>query len=208
MDRFPTRRMLPLTKDINTAILNKPEINDYVKTLITVGREGIFRGGELCGGLIKGDFTWSIKLDRVTIHLERSKANRSGDGEYITLIDHSPNSGVSMLRKYFDTHSVWTKHHRHIIFPSYSQSKGLNWDKSLSVNQLRSMIRKALTRIGINGKPYGAHSLRAGGATDLFRAGVYYPTIKKFGRWKSDTALIYYRDQQQTTETVMQAFAL
>ena len=140
MDRFPTRRMLPLTKDINTAILNKPEINDYAKTLITVGREGIFRGGELCSGLTKGDFIWSVKLDRVTIHLERSKANRSGDGEYITLIDHSTNSGASMLRKYFDIHRVWMKHHRHIIFPSYSQSKGLNWDKSLSVKQLRYII--------------------------------------------------------------------
>ena len=70
------------------------------------------------------------------------------------------------------------------------------------------MIREALTRAGLDGKQYGAHSLRAGGATDLFRAGVYYPTIKKFGRWNSDTALIYYRDQEQTTETVMKAFAI
>jgi integrase len=68
------------------------------------------------------------------------------------------------------------------------------------------MIRKALIIIGLEGKKYGAHSLRAGGATDLFRAGVYYPLIKKFGRWKSDTALIYYRDQEAVTETVMTAF--
>jgi hypothetical protein len=64
-----------------------------------------------------------------------------------------------------------------------------------------------LKSIGIDGNRFGAHSLRAGGATDLFRAGVYYPTIKKFGRWKSDSALLYFRDQEETVETVMEAFA-
>lgn len=208
LDKFPTKRMLPLTKDINMAILEIAEVPDLIKTVITVGREGIFRGGEICSSLTKSDFIWSIKLDRVTIHLKRSKANRSGDGEYITLMDHGPKSAVVMLRKYFNTHRLWTQNHRRIIFPSYSKSKGLDWSKSLSVKQLRSMIREALTLAGLDGKQYGAHSLRAGGATDLFRAGVYYPTIKKFGRWKSDTALIYYRDQEQTTDTVMKAFAI
>jgi site-specific recombinase XerD len=208
LDRFPTRRMLPLTKDINVAILDNPRTDELAKTVITVGREGVFRGGEICSSLTKRDFTWSPDLERVTIHLQRSKANRSGDGEYVTLINHGPNSAVVMLRNHFDTYSLWTKPRKHIIFPSYSKSKSLDWSQSLSVNQLRTMIRKALIIIGLEGKKYGAHSLRAGGATDLFRAGVYYPIIKKFGRWKSDTALIYYRDQEHTTETVMKAFAI
>ena len=56
------------------------------------------------------------------------------------------------------------------------------------------MIKFSVERIGLSGGNFAGHSLRAGGATDLFAAGVPYPVIKKFGRWKSDAALLYYRD--------------
>ena len=207
MDSFPTKRMQPLTKDINLAIIDHQSVPDLAKTYITVGRESIMRGGELFSGLRRKDFTWSLKRDRVTIHLFRSKANRKGDGEFITLIDYGEKSSVSLLKKHFDSYTLWSAPQNKIIFPAYTKTKGLDWNKSVSVRQLRLMIRECLRTIGIDGNKFGAHSLRAGGATDLFRAGVYYPTIKKFGRWKSDSALLYFRDQEKTVETVMEAFA-
>ena len=45
--------------------------------------------------------------------------------------------------------------------------------------------------IGPNPNHYSGHSCRAGGATDLFAAGVQYYVVKKYGRWTLDTALIY-----------------
>jgi hypothetical protein len=53
---------------------------------------------------------------------------------------------------------------------------------------------------------YSGHSFRAGGATDLFTSRVPYNIIKKFGRWKSDAALKYYRDDMDVATTVSYAF--
>ena len=39
------------------------------------------------------------------------------------------------------------------------------------------------------------HSLRSGGATAMFLNGVDEITIKKMGRWSSDTFLIYIQEQ-------------
>ena len=206
LDQNPTNRMLPLTKDINVNILNNSHISPTIKTCVTIGREGLLRGGEVCQ-LLRKHFIWSQQRDRVTIHLERSKANRKGAGEYVTLKRHGPTSGAAILAKHFDQFNLWRADPDAIVLPSYSQRKGLDWSKTISIQQLRKAIRDSLRIIGINGDQYGAHSLRAGGATDLFRAGVYYPIIKKFGRWKSDTALLYFRDQEQTIDTVMGAFA-
>ena len=206
LDRNPTRRMMPLTKDINSQILKNQEIPLPIKTCITIGREGILRGGELCG-LQRKHFIWSVQRDRVTLHLERTKTRRAGNGEFVSLKRHSQNSGVSILEEHFNKFNLWDASAESVILPSFSKSKGINWSRSISMRQLRSSIRDSLNKIGINGDSYGAHSLRAGGATDLFRAGVYYPTIKKFGRWKTDAALLYYRDQEQTTDIVMEAFS-
>ena len=53
---------------------------------------------------------------------------------------------------------------------------------------------------------YSGHSLRAGGATDLFVARVPYYIIKKMGRWKSDAAMLYYRDDEDIRDAVTEAF--
>ena len=63
-----------------------------------------------------------------------------------------------------------------------------------NTNWLRKQVKRVVERVGLNPKRYGNHSFRAGGATDLFVARVPYYAIKKAGRWKSDAALVYYRD--------------
>ena len=204
LDLHPTRRMQPLTHEIEGLIFQQPKVHDLVKLIIKIAREGLFRGGEICSDLRGNKFIWAGK-NRVTIHLDRSKANRKGNGEDITLIDHGPSSAVAMLRAHFDKFKLW-KNNESIIFPSYTKTKGLDWSKGLTVSQLRSLVKDAANQAGLNGSTFGAHSMRAGGATDLFRLGVYYPNIKKFGRWKSDTALIYYRDQEVVVDAVMKAF--
>lgn len=41
----------------------------------------------------------------------------------------------------------------------------------------------------------GSHSLRSGGAVALHLAGLDHTTIKKLGRWSSDTYLLYIQTQ-------------
>ena len=55
---------------------------------------------------------------------------------------------------------------------------------------------------------YSGHSLRAGGATDLFVARVPYYLIKKMERWKSDAAMVYYRSEEDVCHAVSKAFSL
>jgi len=51
-----------------------------------------------------------------------------------------------------------------------------------------------LTAIGEDPKKYSVHSLRAGGATELFLAGASIAVVQNDGRWTSLSALIYFGD--------------
>lgn len=68
------------------------------------------------------------------------------------------------------------------LFPGYLQGA------------YRTAIKGLAGQVGLDPGGYSGHSFRAGHATDLFNLGVPYYVIKKVGRWKSDTALLYYRD--------------
>jgi hypothetical protein len=51
-----------------------------------------------------------------------------------------------------------------------------------------------LTAVGEVPTLYSLHSLRAGGATELFLSGASMAVVQIYGRWKSESALIYFRD--------------
>ena len=51
-----------------------------------------------------------------------------------------------------------------------------------------------LTTVGKNRTLYYVHFLRAGGATQLFLSGASMAVVQIYGRWKSESALIYFRD--------------
>jgi integrase len=66
----------------------------------------------------------------------------------------------------------------------------------MSGDYFRSVIKQAVVSIGLDPQRFSGHSLRSGGATDLFEARVAYHIIKKMGRWKSDAAMRYYRSDE------------
>ena len=120
------------------------------------------------------------------------------------LVVPSPTSAVRRLRRHFDLYGLWDKPNS-FVYPAFVRGK-LDWSLSLSTTQLCVLITSATKRIGADPSRFANHSLHAGGATDLFRCGVYYPTLKKFGRWKTDTALIYYRDDEGVSDAVFNGF--
>ena len=98
-----------------------------------------------------------------------------------------------MMKMWFDRMSLWNS--RELLFPGFRNAKdGVR--KTVSGSWARSHIKKLVRANGLNPDFYSGHSLRAGGATDLFVARVPYFLIKKMGRWKSDAAMIYYRSEQ------------
>ena len=57
----------------------------------------------------------------------------------------------------------------------------------------RDRFDKAMKKIGLDERRYGAHSLRIGGATAVLAAGLSPATIRAAGRWSSDIYEIYVR---------------
>jgi len=70
------------------------------------------------------------------------------------------------------------------FFPSY-----------VTCGWLRRNLKRLAALHGINPNLIGNHSLRAGGATELFRSDLPTWAIQKYGRWTSDAVLLYQRDE-------------
>jgi hypothetical protein len=172
--------------------------------ILYMGHDGLLRAGELLSGLKVSDLVWSLDHAQFTIVLDRSKANRSGDGESVTICDYDGRSAVKLMTQWFGVMELWDKPERH-LFPS-RKGKAWLWDRTLSTDWLREVIKKRVSFIGLDPESFSGHSLRAGGATDLFVARVPYFLIKKMGRWKSDAAMLYYRCEADVTDAVAAAF--
>ncbi|EGZ18503.1 hypothetical protein PHYSODRAFT_332284 [Phytophthora sojae] len=64
---------------------------------------------------------------------------------------------------------------------------------SISARQVANTVQDAARRIGCDPHEYSTHSLRSGGATHMYHAGVDALIIRFYGRWASDTFNIYTR---------------
>ncbi|KAE8976655.1 hypothetical protein PF002_g26025 [Phytophthora fragariae] len=63
----------------------------------------------------------------------------------------------------------------------------------VSAARVTSSLRHAAQQLGESPHKYSAHSLRAGGATHMYKAGVDALTIQFHGRWASNTLKLYTR---------------
>ena len=169
-----------------------------------LGHDGLLRMGELLSGLTAANIQWSHDYRSVSVILGRSKMNRQGDPERVEIFDHRGRSAVKMLQLWFNHKLLWNS--TGLLFPGFRVAKdGVR--KTVSGSWARAHIKKLVRDNGLNPDFYSGHSLRAGGATDLFIARVPYFLIKKMGRWKSDAAMIYYRCEQDVVHAVSQAFS-
>ncbi|OWY95132.1 LOW QUALITY PROTEIN: hypothetical protein PHMEG_00034945 [Phytophthora megakarya] len=74
--------------------------------------------------------------------------------------------------------------------------------KVLKADHLSEAIKTAARRINAEPSQFGTHSMRSGGATALFAAGVDSLTIKTFGRWASDAFERYTRMNDTVTRSL------
>ena len=173
-------------------------------TILFVGHDCLLRVSELLGGLTVKDVLWKVGRDEYSIWLRRSKCNRSGSGEWVTCRDYGGVNSISLLRSYLSKLGIADQPDA-LLFPSRS-GKAWVWDRTLSDSWLRGIIKRTASELGMDPTAYSTHSLRAGGATDLFVARVPYFAIKKMGRWKSDSAMLYYRCEEDVCDAVTEAF--
>lgn len=215
-DTTPINRKSPMTLDIIVKIisylnLNKPE--DFLWALcMMLGHNGLLRSGELFSGIKVKNIKWDFIESAFVLELLRSKVNRSNGPEYIRYQDYEGVSAYKLLYKWFQTFNLWNSPESYII-PFIESRRGnkntitFDFNRNGSIEWWRKRsIPYLVGLVGLNPLLYSGHSFRAGGATDLFTARVPYNIIKKFGRWKSDAALKYYRDDMDVANSVSYAF--
>lgn len=210
-DTSAVNRKLPLTLSvINRAIEYLNVIDGGEDLLIAVtmllAHNGLLRANEYLRGIQVKDITW--QSNSLTLSMPRTKTCRDGPGEVVVITDYPGNSAFKFMRRWFRTQNLWGKNEAFVI-PFVLQQANHQFDqhRPASVRWWDRALSRVLQRTGLNPSLYSGHSFRAGGATDLFLQGVPYASVKRYGRWKSDTALIYLRDEIGVSNTVANAFA-
>lgn len=175
---------------------------------IAVGHNGLLRGAELHSGLRVEDFVWLSGDREVQLRLARTKTHRAGPPLTVSYHRHEGPCAYEALRRWFTDYRLWDRP-RAYVFPRVSRTGGrvsLDFHHPLSRDMWNRDLKRHFAAAGLDPLQYSGHSLRAGGATDLFTAGTPYPVIKKAGRWKSDAALQYFRARDHVAAEVAAAF--
>ena len=211
-DHGGTERKLPLTMRLLVRIIGQLDLTVeselLAATLMAMGHDGLLRGGELCSGLRKEDFVWWADGSGVSLLLQRTKTHRSGGAVKVDIPDHElPFSAVKLLRRWWERRRLGEMPDRTIVFPDVVGRSQTFGEGTISLDWVRNRIKAAVAKLGLDPKRYSGHSMRAGGATDLFVARVPYHIIKKMGRWSTDAAMIYYRADEDVRRSVRRAFS-
>lgn len=184
--------------------------NRWFSLCCLLAHNGLLRSDELFSGIRVEDVEWDFGRKSFILHLPRTKTHRKGDPVQVRFQDYEGVSAYKLLLRWFEEHDLWHQPSAFLI-PDLCMRSGRPARANFNLHGKRagwnSMIQRLFTGAGFPARAYSGHSFRAGGATDLFALGVPYPVVKKAGRWKSDAALRYYRDDYGVAETVAAAFA-
>ena len=182
------------------------EHDHLVALLFTMAFQGLLRSGELLGDLRVENIEW-LDDNEFVLHLERTKTVREGEGVFITFrrLHGLGQFAGDLLRSWMKRKGILSQS-KALLFPSRMRASDGS-ERTVSLSWFRKEVKVAMRMIGENPDNFSGHSFRAGGATELFNRRVPYPTIKKYGRWKSDSALDYYRDEEEIAKAVAKAFS-
>lgn len=192
-------------------IISKFDLKDPVQllqaTVLMCGHNFLLRTAETLSGIRARQLVHRLSENRrgVSLIIYRSKTYRTGAGFFVAADDFDhPLSAVSLLNRWWLLND-FSNHPESFLFPAIVRGV-IVYSQPMSGDFLRQIIKSGVASIGLNPQRFSGHSLRAGGATDLFAACVPYWVIKKMGRWTSDAALKYYRSEEDVVSSVRDAF--
>jgi len=208
-DSSEVRRMSALRFHILVKVLQSWDLNDIVilqrAAMLCLAQNALLRSGEVSGRLRASDFEWELDMSAFRIRLFRTKTGRSGGGVFVDVAFCShPLSGFQLmkrlwrLRRLDDTPLAF-------VFPAIRNGV-LVLAQPASAASLRNLVKMVAAAGGRDPALFSGHSLRAGGATDLFAMKVPSYTIKMMGRWRSEAYLVYFRSVDAVAKTVARAF--
>lgn len=211
-DSSPIGRKRPFTvnmlRDLYYSIGVKDLVQYFTLMLMWLCHDALLRSGELLSGILCSDLEWHISSSFLTLTLPRSKANRKGAPEYIQIMDYEGICSYKLLLAWYHKYNLWSNRTK-VLVPTISALQPVitfNFNVTASIGWWKSSIANSIKLLNLNPKLFSGHSFRAGGATDLFNAGVPSIIIKKMGRWKSEAVNIYHRDEEEVGRKVALAF--
>ena len=178
---------------------------------LLIAHDGLLRGGEVWSGLKVADLLWHSDGKGFGLQLGRTKTHREGGPVTVTIRtkDKLALSGVNMVRLWFERKELWGQQER-ILFPGFNKVKGVIVEDERERGSKEMWIeymREQLNKMGWDEREYAGHSLRAGGATDLFNSSIPLASIMKIGRWESvEAAMVYFRDDLVIAQAAAEAF--
>jgi integrase len=207
------RRASPLRTAIVLRIIRTMNLEDPVRltqaTMLLLAVQALLRGGEITNRLKGSDFVFKTKERSVVIHLKPTKTCQTGAGVFLEVADNSSEvTAFKLLERLFSSRGRDLHNHPdQYTFCMIANGK-LHPTVRSSQKAFRKLIKSSVASIGLNPDLFNGHSARAGGATDLFAADTPYYVVKKYGRWRSDAALIYYRCESSIAQRAAAAFEI
>ena len=210
-DTTPSRARWALRFRLMVQFISRWDLSDTTQlqeaAALTFAQNALLRTKEATSRLRAVDFVW--KKYSVVVHLPATKTVRSGKGVYVEVHESGhPLSGVQLLRRLWAVRDL-DSHPQEFVFCRVDhRTTGARLVPSApaSAQSYRTLIKRSVASIGLDPSKYSGHSLRAGGATDLFAQGTPYYVVKKMGRWESDAALLYFRSESSVARIAARAF--
>ena len=209
-DVSQVNRKAPLRFRIFVEMLKKWDLSAVDQlmraVMLATGIQLVLRTAEITRGLQAMHFVWHHVTRQVSIFLGPTKTFRHGSGVWVTLADTTHEiSAYKLLRRLWEVRRLDVRATEY-VFCQVTSTGSLRPSVPLGESGYRRLIKRGVASIGLEAARFSGHSPRAGGATDMFAAGVPYYVIKKYGRWVSDTALIYYRCETSVAAAAAIAF--
>lgn len=197
--RFPINESLlaRVIKHIDQIFHNQPYSAKLYKSIVVMGYYGMMRIGELATGdhpVLARDVHFNHASRKVQVILRTSKTHGLGDQpQYIKFSD--ADAHVYLYNKKFSPYSVVMEY---LLTRGDKKSDSDPFyvfadNSPVKPHQVQAVLKRALTRLGINAQDFGFHSLRIGHATTLDHRHVSLDVIRRKGRWKSNIIYRYIR---------------
>ena len=201
------RTRLPIYKELLQVILNstneyflninQPYLACFYKAIFAVSYYGLLRVGEVTTGshpIAARNVHIATNKDKILFILFTSKTHWMDEKPQLVKISgsnkkKSKKSKLScpfeLLRNYLTQRKSYkTIEEPFFVFRDRTPVKPMN---------VTTVLKDILRKNNFNESLYSMHSFRTGRASDLLKAGVSVETIKKLGRWKSNSVYKYLR---------------
>ena len=189
----------PISKQMLSSICGKlPELcyNHYeillFKAAFTLAYYGLLRVSEVVytGPLHKdrplqlSDVSYDTRNKTLILHIRKSKTDQTGN-TFNLKIYPADKGNICCVNSVLLFMRARPKIEGHLLCHQ-------NGDP-LTRNQFAIVLTKCISKLGLAPEPFRTHSFRIGRTTDLYLEGVPTDTIKKLGRWHSNTFQKYIR---------------